>query len=435
MLLFSLLLQDGDGIVANPRGKSEAVLNQKISDLEAQVQAKEKALSDNAKLLSESKLQVNELQQKLKAHELFQASYSNIPPINITGLAGVGETIGNSWFVQWKLYSSPSCGHCQPYKRDIKAYLKDFKVSSDASLRPHILIVELTASQWEQSGLRLPHLELYVNDAKVYECDGDQITFAEIGNKWNDEYNKCKAAASNLMGLKVGTLEAKPQVEQLLKSLQPFLDGGSLTISYKPKAGVVKDYLTINQGSVALRIPANTAITFAMNNMVLSGTFAQPSPQVRIPIRGNVNVKSMTLSPSSFAIQLPWMIDPEWTITNPGGYSSTFGDTSSIPQMEVDEQVDEHDDALFGEPRSGHWPTVRKAFVKLHPMCAACGSTNNLNVHHVVPFHERKELECDPNNLITLCRDCHFHIGHHDNWKNSNPKVREEAAEHLKSIK
>lgn len=429
MLLLSLFMQDGEGLKSKP-----------VAPIAKKIDVLEKELSEKNRILAENGKYINDLQQKLKAQQVLQSAYEEsnagkLPEINITGLAGINSA--NSWFVQWKVYSSPACSVCQPFKRNLKARLNSFVVSSDASTNPQILIVEISDAKWVESGWRLPHLELYSNGAKVYECDGDQITFDEIGIKWNDEYNKGKAAASQLMGMKVGTIEARPQVEQLLKSLQPFLDGGTLTISYKPRPGVVKDYLTINQGTVALRIPANTSITLSMDNSKLAGVFAQPSPQVKIPIRGNTNVKSMTLSPSLFAIQLPWMIDPEIAIVNPKGYSvSAPPETPTpLPQMELDEMVDDDDDTLLGEPRSGHWPTVRKAFVKLHPVCSACGSNKNLNVHHVVPFHIRKELECDPNNLITLCRDCHFHIGHHENWKNSNPLVREEAAEHLKSVK
>lgn len=84
--------------------------------------------------------------------------------------------------------------------------------------------------------------------------------------------------------------------------------------------------------------------------------------------------------------------------------------------------------------RSSHWPTVEKHFREAHPSCAACGSTNRLNVHHCKPFHLDPELELDPSNLITLCMDtkeCHLHIGHGGSFKQYNPQVREMAAEAL----
>ena len=85
----------------------------------------------------------------------------------------------------------------------------------------------------------------------------------------------------------------------------------------------------------------------------------------------------------------------------------------------------------FLSKRSSHWPTVRKHWLKNNTECAACGSHNNLEVHHIKPFHLDRSLELDPANLITLCeeskRKCHLEIGHLGNFRNENPKVREMA--------
>lgn len=65
------------------------------------------------------------------------------------------------------------------------------------------------------------------------------------------------------------------------------------------------------------------------------------------------------------------------------------------------------------------------------PFCKACGHEADLEVHHIEPFHLDPAKELDPTNLITLCeatpQECHLHIGHLGNWKNFNPKVREQA--------
>ena len=80
--------------------------------------------------------------------------------------------------------------------------------------------------------------------------------------------------------------------------------------------------------------------------------------------------------------------------------------------------------------RSGKWPKVRDEHLKEHPFCEACGGTDNLQVHHIVPVsHGGPELE--PPNLMTLCTDgpagtnCHYIFGHSADWKarNSNAKV------------
>lgn len=100
-----------------------------------------------------------------------------------------------------------------------------------------------------------------------------------------------------------------------------------------------------------------------------------------------------------------------------------------------------YEQAVGAEPRSSQWPTVRKHHIERNPTCAACGTTDHIQVHHVTPFHIDPKLELDPENLISLCmvdslvQRCHFEIGHHRNWKNSNPDVREEAASRLKKVK
>ena len=84
---------------------------------------------------------------------------------------------------------------------------------------------------------------------------------------------------------------------------------------------------------------------------------------------------------------------------------------------------------LFGAPRSGEWPRVRREHLATQPACAACGRAKEVEVHHVVPFRDRPELELDPADLITLCGDpCHLVHGHLLSWKRSNPDVREDAA-------
>lgn len=100
------------------------------------------------------------------------------------------------------------------------------------------------------------------------------------------------------------------------------------------------------------------------------------------------------------------------------------------------EYIDHHDGpGVYGAaPRSPKWPTVRTAFLREYPRCEACGTTRDLNVHHIIPFHERPDLELSKSNLITLCRKHHFEIGHlcgngRRNWALcSNPRVREDAA-------
>jgi 5-methylcytosine-specific restriction protein A len=86
--------------------------------------------------------------------------------------------------------------------------------------------------------------------------------------------------------------------------------------------------------------------------------------------------------------------------------------------------------------RSPKWKTIRKYFLKDHPACEACGSTQNLEVHHIEPVHINPDRELDPTNLITLCdKYCHLAIGHLMNYKSFNKNVIEDAEKFLTKIK
>lgn len=126
-------------------------------------------------------------------------------------------------------------------------------------------------------------------------------------------------------------------------------------------------------------------------------------------------------------------------------YRSTNEHTPPVDQIaesvDAPPQVDQSDGV--GAERSGRWSTVRKHYIEDHPVCEACGSSEDLNVHHVKPFHVHPELELDPENLVTLCREHHFHIGHdpdgpdgprNPNWKLSNPNVRSDARKYRDSL-
>lgn len=90
--------------------------------------------------------------------------------------------------------------------------------------------------------------------------------------------------------------------------------------------------------------------------------------------------------------------------------------------------------------RSSRWSSVRAAFLAKNGSCAACGQTDHLQVHHIIPFNVDPTKELDESNLITLCEDeydCHRIIGHTGNFRKVNPNVREDAnlelAKHMAS--
>lgn len=80
--------------------------------------------------------------------------------------------------------------------------------------------------------------------------------------------------------------------------------------------------------------------------------------------------------------------------------------------------------------RSPAWQVIRENYIVLNPSCAACGSSEKLQVHHIVPVHIDPSRELDSTNLITLCMgpdECHLNIGHNGSWKKHNPHVKEIA--------
>lgn len=93
-------------------------------------------------------------------------------------------------------------------------------------------------------------------------------------------------------------------------------------------------------------------------------------------------------------------------------------------------------DRIKGKPkarRAPEWPKTRHWYLECEPRCAVCGSTENLEVHHVVPYHIRPDLELSVMNLITLCEskkqgiNCHLFVGHLGDYKAFNPSVRLDA--------
>jgi len=94
---------------------------------------------------------------------------------------------------------------------------------------------------------------------------------------------------------------------------------------------------------------------------------------------------------------------------------------------------------LAGMPaRSPRWSGVRGAHLKRNPTCAACGTRDKLEVHHIHPFHLFQNLELEPSNLLTLCEtggNCHIMLGHLKNWKSYNLGVRKDAEVLLQKIK
>lgn len=81
-------------------------------------------------------------------------------------------------------------------------------------------------------------------------------------------------------------------------------------------------------------------------------------------------------------------------------------------------------DKLKASVRGGDWRKVRKSHLLTEAFCQCCGRIKQLEVHHIQPWAMVTELRFDPDNLITLCRECHFRFGHHSYWRDWNPHIR-----------
>lgn len=85
--------------------------------------------------------------------------------------------------------------------------------------------------------------------------------------------------------------------------------------------------------------------------------------------------------------------------------------------------------------RSPKWSTLRKEHLNSQPVCAACGRSKKLEVHHIEPVHLNPERELDPSNLITLCDDpCHILFGHLMDYKSWNEDVVRDCDMYLDKI-
>ena len=80
------------------------------------------------------------------------------------------------------------------------------------------------------------------------------------------------------------------------------------------------------------------------------------------------------------------------------------------------------DDAYFYVPE-GSRAAPHYTDVKMFE-CEWCHRVKNLNRHHIIPQSANPALKDDYDNIIVLCRDCHFVLGHRCNWKRFNPDVR-----------
>lgn len=58
---------------------------------------------------------------------------------------------------------------------------------------------------------------------------------------------------------------------------------------------------------------------------------------------------------------------------------------------------------------SGEWRRLRRQLRnRAACMCEVCGSTDDLHMHHIKSWAEYPDLRLELDNLMLLCRDCHY---------------------------
>jgi len=82
--------------------------------------------------------------------------------------------------------------------------------------------------------------------------------------------------------------------------------------------------------------------------------------------------------------------------------------------------------AKDGASWSGKWRKCKKEYYKTHvKICMCCNYEKKTELHHIKPRHIYPELALLHTNLIVLCRDCHFHLGHRNNFRDYNPQIKD----------
>ena len=71
--------------------------------------------------------------------------------------------------------------------------------------------------------------------------------------------------------------------------------------------------------------------------------------------------------------------------------------------------------AAYGDPAMG---STSKWGIVYSP-CAWCGTTKNIEVHHVYMQSRWPERAYDTNNMVCLCRRCHLALGHRGCFTNA----------------
>ena len=91
-----------------------------------------------------------------------------------------------------------------------------------------------------------------------------------------------------------------------------------------------------------------------------------------------------------------------------------------------------------GIARSGKWKQFKTKLILEQPYCSACNGTENLTVHHKIPFWKDPFKELDKDNCKVICEakthNCHLIFGHLLLWKSWNENVDEDCENYRQKI-
>jgi hypothetical protein len=79
--------------------------------------------------------------------------------------------------------------------------------------------------------------------------------------------------------------------------------------------------------------------------------------------------------------------------------------------IEMDYQIKDFENATI-ERSSKQYSRYRKRVLKRDKVCQCCGNSEDLEVHHPMPFNQYNSLGADTNNGIVLCKECHDEYHH-----------------------
>lgn len=248
----------------------------------------------------------DELRAKLAAYELN-------PMLQLHGLVNLkAEAIP----VQWVITTSPSCGACHTFVRQLHEELDRFGWKIGEQPDAQFRIESISEAEWQRRGLTLPRAELFRDGQLCVASVGNQLSPASMSQDYilrmkERELLPKLPGSEQVAGMSIGTINAKSQVASILNNLTPFLDGGTLDVTYTPKQGVVKEWLTIKQGSAGIKLPAKTSVRLSITNGVMDIVPQGVKPIVIVgPLERSIN--AIEFSANKLSIRLPWMIDPEW---------------------------------------------------------------------------------------------------------------------------